>query len=247
MLKAIVCEDNDKQRNIFTSIIENTIMREQIDAKVVLSTSEPMKVLEYINNNLEDVYIYFLDIDLNCNINGIKLAERIREMDKLGFIVFVTTHSEMSFLTFEYKVEAMDYIIKDDQSKIKERINSCLLKAYERSNSKGKDDKIFSLKTDDKIINIKYSEILFFETSDTVHKVKVHELNRLVEFYSKLKDIEIQLDERFYRCHRACIVNKDNIKEIDKKNKIIYMINGETCFASSRELRSLVKYICSTM
>lgn len=241
MLKVVVCEDNDKQRELFTSIIANTIIREELDINLSLSTANPMKVLEFITSNSEESFLYFLDIDLNSKINGIKLAEKIREVDQLGFIVFVTSHSEMSFLTFEYKVEAMDYIIKDNQSKIKERINSCISKAYERYTARGKTDKIFSLKTEDKVINIKYSDILFFETSDTIHKVKIHEVNRLVEFYGKLKDIESQLDERFYRCHRAYIVNKDNIKEIDKKNRLIYMVNGETCFLSVRALNGLVK------
>ena len=44
---------------------------------------------------------------------------------------------------------------------------------------------------------------------------------------------------RFYRCHRSYIVNKHNIKEIDFKQSIVYMTNGETCLLSVRMKKGL--------
>lgn len=244
MLKVILCEDNKKQRDDLTQIVENTIIRENFDMQIVVSTDNPEEVLDYMLNNPNTVAIYFLDVYLNASINGIKLAEKIRDFDPVGFIIFVTTHSEMSFLTFEYKVEAMDYIIKDQYQSIKERINQCLTKAYSRYLAKNKmDDSIFTIQTDETVIHIKYSDILFFETSEQVHKVRIHEEKRQIEFYGTLKDIEKNLDHRFYRCHRSFIVNKEKIKEIDKKNRVIYMMNGEECFASIRHLKGLLSDI----
>ena len=54
-----------------------------------------------------------------------------------------------------------------------------------------------------------------------------------------MKEVENSLDERFIRCHNSFIVNKDKIKEIDKKNRIAYMINGEECLISTRGIKSL--------
>ena len=54
--------------------------------------------------------------DLGADINGINLGEEIRQLDPTGYIIFITTHAELSHLTFKYKVEALDYIIKDDFS-----------------------------------------------------------------------------------------------------------------------------------
>lgn len=47
-------------------------------------------------------------------MNGFELAQEIRKFDPRGFIIFITTHAELSYMTFTYKVEALDYIIKDD-------------------------------------------------------------------------------------------------------------------------------------
>ncbi|MDR3596033.1 LytTR family DNA-binding domain-containing protein [Clostridium sp.] len=241
MLSIIVCEDNESQRKSITKLIEDIIMIENLDMKIVLSTESPEKTIDYLENN-DMSGLYFLDVDLNSELNGIKLAETIREYDPRGFIVFVTTHAEMSYLTFIYKVEAMDYIIKDKPETIKERIHECILNAHKKYSAKATGlQKNFTIKAEDKIINIEYNKILFFETSNIIHKVILHAVDRQIEFYAKLKDVEAKLDERFYRCHRSFLVNKDNIKEIDKNNRVIYMINGQECLVAVRLLRGLLK------
>ncbi|AGX45380.1 LytR/AlgR family response regulator transcription factor [Clostridium saccharobutylicum] len=241
MINVFVCEDNKEQREKFTKAIEDIIMIENFDMEMTLSTENPKGVIDYLKNN--DVSgLYFLDVDLKSDINGIKLAEIIREYDPRGFIVFVTTHAEMSYLTFIYKVEAMDYIIKDNYNNVRERIHQCIVNANKKYSSKATDlQKNFTLKADDKIINIEYNKILFFETSTTIHKVVLHAIDRQVEFYAKMKQVEDKLDERFYRCHRSFLVNKHLIKEIDMHNRIIKMINGEECLVSTRLVKNLIK------
>lgn len=242
MLKVFICEDNAIQRDKLSKIINDIILIENYDMNLSLSTDNPYEVLEYIKS-IPTSGIYFLDIDLHRDINGIQLAEKIREYDPRGFIIFITTHAEMSYLTFIYKVEAMDYIIKDNYSNIKNRIAECIKNAHEKYKNKYSDiQKVFSVKINDKIVNIDYNDILFFETSTTIHKIVIHSIDRQIEFYSKMKDIENILDDRFIRCHNSFIVNKDKIKEIDKKKRVVYMINDEECLVSTRGLKNLLKY-----
>lgn len=240
MIKVFVCEDNKEQREKFTKAIEDIIMIENFDIEIALTTENPYNILDYLKTN--DVSgLYFLDVDLKTDINGIKLAELIREYDPRGFIVFVTTHAEMSYLTFMYKVEAMDYIIKDNYNNVKERIHQCILNANKKYSSKTTElQKNFTIKAQDKIINIEYNKILFFETSTTIHKVILHAIDRQVEFYAKMKDVEDKLDKRFYRCHRSFLVNIDHINEIDMANRVIKMVNGEECLASTRLMKNLL-------
>ncbi len=241
MLSIVICEDNETQRKEITKCIEDIIMIENLDMKIALSTESPKDIIEYLKKN-EISGLYFLDVDLNSDVNGIKLAEVIREYDPRGFIVFVTTHAEMSYLTFIYKVEAMDYIIKDKPEAVKERIHECILNAHKKYSSKATEmQKNFTIKAQDKIISIEYNKILFFETSNIIHKVLLHAVDRQIEFYAKMKDIEEKLDERFYRCHRSFLVNKDNIKEIDKNNRVLYMTNGQECLVATRLLKGLLK------
>ena len=92
----------------------------------------------------------------------------------------------------------------------------------------------------DTLINVDFDEIIYFETSTIIHKVILHCKNRQVEFYSKMKDVENMIDERFCRGHKSFLINKDKIKEIDKKNRIVYMINGEECLVSTRGIKKLL-------
>lgn len=239
MLKVFICEDDNKQLKQVNKYIENVISYEDLDIEISLSTNNPYDILFFLKNNSVNG-LYFLDVDLKTSINGIELAEQIRKYDPRGFIVFITTHSEMSHLTFKYKVEAMDYIIKDDYREVKNRIKECILNAYSKYISLYNDvQKVFIIEDDGRTINVKYDNILFFETSHTPHKIILHAKNRRIEFYGNLKNIEKELDERFYRCHESFIVNRDNIKQVNKTKRIISMVNGQECVASIRGLRKL--------
>ena len=87
--------------------------------------------------------------------------------------------------------------------------------------------------------SVDYEDILFFETSSNIHKVILHAKDRQIEFPSTLKELTGVLDSNFVRCHRAFLVNKNNIKEVDTKNRIIHFANGETCLMSTRMMKGL--------
>jgi len=239
MLHIYVCEDNSTQRAIIKNCIEKTILIEELDAKIIMDTACPDDILSTLQKH-SSVGLYFLDIDLNANMNGIVLAQHIRKIDPRGFIVFVTSHSEMSMLTFNYKVEALDFILKDSPDTVRTHIHDCILKANERySSTNNTAQKNFSIKINDKNLVIDYKDILFFETSFNIHKVNLLTLNRKIEFIGQLKDIESSVDERFYRCHRSFLINTEHIKEINIKKRIVTMKNDAICLISVRQLQGL--------
>ncbi|SHJ42387.1 two component transcriptional regulator, LytTR family [Clostridium cavendishii DSM 21758] len=237
MLRVYLCEDNEKQRDVFRIFIKETIAAEKLDMELYLVTENPYILLNSVKEDPK-ISLYFIDVDLGEDKNGIKFAEQIREYDPNGFIVFITTHAEMCYLTFKYKVEAMDYIIKDNYSSINQNIKKCILAANKKYLNKAKEEnKKFVIKSDDRVIKIDYKDILFFETTEIKHKVRLYSVNRQVEFYSQMKEIEEKLDDRFIRCHRAFIINKDKVKEVDKSNRLIHMEDGQTCFLATRAFK----------
>lgn len=48
------------------------------------------------------------------------------------------------------------------------------------------------------------------------------------------------VDKCFSGCHNSFLINKDKIKEINKKNHVAYMINGEVYLVSTREIKKIV-------
>lgn len=242
MLEIFICEDDKHQKEQITKYINDYIMIEDLDMRIALSTDNPDDIIAYVQSNPVNG-LYFLDVDLKHEKSGIVLGAEIRKYDSRGSIVFVTSHSELTYLTFLYKVEALDYIIKDNFTDIQKRIIDCIKTANERHLSNPNEaKKRFQIKSGDKIISEEYCDILFFETSAKLHKIIMHSDQRQVEFYGKLKEIE-KLDDCFYRCHNSFVVNIENIANLDKKTREITMRNGEVCYASSRYIQGLNKLL----
>ena len=239
MLKIYICEDIEVQRDKMQQVIENIVLMEDLDMELSCVSDDPHRILEKVKA-AEEVGIYFLDIELGADMTGLTLAQEIRRYDPRGFIVFITTHSEMSYMTFIYKLEALDFILKDAPEELGKRVYECILKANQRfASAKNKVQANFSVKVNEKVFTVDYDEVLFFETSPNVHKVILHCKNRQMEFLGTIKEIEKEVDERFYRCHRSFLVNKDNIREIDFQKRVIYMVNGDECLISSRLMKGL--------
>lgn len=239
MLNIFVCEDDSAQRKNVVQIIKNTILIEELDMRLVLDTPNPYELLETVRTS-QNTGIYFLDIDLKCDMNGMKLAQQIRMFDPRGFIIFVTSHSELSYMTFQYRVEAMDFVLKDNPAEAKVKIRECLLNALERYTLQtNKTHKVYTIEIGERKISVDYDDILFFETSSNIHKVILHAKDRQIEFSSSMKELEKTLDDNFVRCHRSFLVNKNNIQEADSKNRIIYFANGETCLMSLRMMKEI--------
>lgn len=239
MLDIFVCEDNAAQRRTVVNIIQNTVLIEELDMQLTLDTGDPYMLLKKIKTS-QNTGIYFLDIDLNSSMNGMKLAQQIRLYDPRGFIIFITAHSELSYMTFQYRVEAMDFVLKDNPAEAKVKLRECLLNAMERHTLQtNKTHKVYTLEIGGRKISVDYEDILFFETSSNIHKVILHAKDRQIEFPSTLKELIGELDGNFVRCHRAFLVNKNNIKEVDTKNRIIHFANGETCLMSTRMMKGL--------
>jgi two-component system response regulator AgrA len=239
MLDIFICEDNAAQRRTIMQIIQNTMLIEELDMQFILDTGDPYVLLEKVKTS-QNTGIYFLDIDLNSSMNGMKLAQEIRLFDPRGFIIFITAHSELSYMTFQYRVEAMDFVLKDNPAEAKVKIRECLLNAMERYTLQtNKTHKVYTIEVGERKISIDYDDIFFFETSSNIHKVILHAKDRQIEFTSTIKELASTLDDNFVRCHRSFLVNKNNIKEIDTKNRIIYFTNRETCLMSTRMMKEL--------
>ena len=239
MLNIYVCEDHDVQRRAIVKIIQNTILIEEQDMQLVLDTADPYALLEKVKAS-QNTGIYFLDIDLHSDINGMQLAQKIRLFDPRGFIIFITAHSELSYMTFQYRVEAMDFVLKDNPAEAKVKIRECLLKAMERYTLQtNKTQKVYTIEAGGRKISVDYDDIFFFETSGNIHKVILHAKDRQIEFTSTIKELAGTFGDSFVRCHRSFLINKNNIREIDVKNRMIYFTNGETRLGSTRMMKGI--------
>ena len=242
MLDIYICEDNEQQRAFAASFISGYCAIGGLDAAVVLASHSPEDILTHWSG--QNPALFFLDIDLRAGMNGIELARRIRERGQSVpkvFIVFLTTHTEMTMLTFQYKVEALDFIAKDNPDNIKKKIGECIDVALRRHTANGS-SKTVRINVDDKVVFLDMDEIIYIETTHVRHKLRLHTKSRVLEFNAELKAMGERLDGRFVRCHKSYLINRDKIAAIDKRGNTVKMVNNSTCSIS----RNAKKLLCTT-
>jgi len=243
MLPIYLCDDQKEHLQRLSKIIQNIITFEGLDMELVLATEDPNYLLQKIRNSSKPA-LYFLDVDLKSNINGLDLAVEIRKVDPRGFIVFITTHDEMAPLTFQYKVEAMDYIVKERVEEVPDRIKECMLYALKQyalpSNSV---HRAIAMQVEDRIVMISQDDIILVESSLQVHKVTIYTKDSAIDITSSIKAIKAQLDGNFFQCSKSCVINIKRLAQIEKKKRILFMDNGKECTISVRQMKILEKQL----
>ena len=81
-----------------------------------------------------------------------------------------------------------------------------------------------------KIRRIAYDDILYIETSKHCLYIQCHFHQE--RCYLSLKEIEKQLDQRFFRCHRSYIINLDYVKSVESTKCILQ--NNQEIFISKK-------------
>lgn len=233
-----ICEDDVRQREQLREIVENYIMIEALDMQLALTTADPCELVERLAEAPGRAGIYLLDIDLNHELNGIELAAKIREFDALGKIIFVTTHAELAPVTFRYKVEAYDYIVKSGFEDVKRQIIACLKSIVERQTVSAEAKAQFVFKSGAKSRAVNQQDILFFETLPRPHVLALHTPQAQYQFYGRLKDISQTLPG-LVRVHKSILANLEAVVTIDAERYLLEFAGGQTCPVAISKLRQV--------
>ena len=245
MLSIFICEDNAIQRVNMEKIANKQINFRELDMNLSLSTDNPHVLLNYLKAHRPTAGLYLLDVDLQSDINGIELAAKIKELDISATIVFITTHSEMVYDTFKFKVEAMDYIIKDDSLEtIEQKVIECMHSAYDRLlRGKHTARKYFAVKVGSQHLHIPYDDIMYFESSvERRNKLILHRISSMLEFRGTI-GVASDLESPFCKCHQSFVVNINFVKQIDTARREIELTDGTIIPVAKRKLTEVLKHI----
>jgi len=236
----MICEDNATQRTHIEDIVSQHI-RGDYDIALALSSANPHEVLAHLQTHQNHSGLYFLDVDLESDIDGFELAAKIKELDVSATIVFITTHSEMVHNVFLLKIEAMEYISKDSPpDEIKLRVIDCIQAAYKRFLAgKHTRRKYFTASIGTLKINTPCDDIVYFESSISPrNKILLHKLDGELEFYGTVADVA-SLDLPFFQCHKSFVVNMNYVKHVE--NRQAEMINGAIIPIARRKIAEFMK------
>lgn len=242
MLNIFVLEDDFIQQARMESAIKRCVETTQVVYRNLEIFEKPQQLLDAITEQGNHQF-FFLDIEIKGEERkGMEIAREIRVKDPSAVIVFVTTHSEFMPLTYKYRVSALDFIDKGlSAPDFEEAVISVLVYAYDNMDTMVAQD-AFRFKSEHSHIQVPFSDILYFETSPTVHKVILTTKTGTREFYGKVSDIA-KSDNRLYQSHRAYVLNPQNVQRIDKSTNTVYFQDGEYCFVSRAKIKGLIERV----
>lgn len=225
-MNIVVCEDEEVIRKKIQLHVNKLSLRSETSFNIVLSTGNPYEVFEYINNNPVDTLI--LDIDLKRpDMDGIKLGNKLRELDKNIIIIFLSSRLERIFESFS--CIPFDFVAKPA---ISPRLEEALEKVAQHKqhaphgNFVRIKNTILNL---DQVIYIEkqLSKSIFYTTRDNV------------EIYITFIDLTNCLTENFLQISKSFIINLDYITSINESTKVISLRNGENLKYSAKYVKDI--------
>lgn len=236
-LPIFICDDEQLLLSTYERIIKNTIIINDLEMEVFLATTDISDILSYISKNQITDSIFFLDINLGSPINGLDVAQKIRQVNEFAQIVFITSHKELAFEILKRRISALDFIIKGDNEKI--QITELLIERNQKFIlNKNESKKFFRFNINQRSININFKNIYLIETSPSPHKIILIGDDIMYEFYGKLSDIEKQYPE-LKRVHKSYLINPENIISIDFKKREIFFPNETMCTFPLTKLKEI--------
>ena len=230
MIGIYLCDDEDAVRHQIQTALEWKILVENYDMQVVCSASTAKELLDAAENERRG--IYFLDVELKDGAwDGFRLGQELRRRDPHGTLVYITSYRDLAWRTFQYHLEAFDYIVKE-REQIGPSVSRCLGEIHMRLLAERRDPaEMFTLRTGDTVRHVPLGDILFFETASAPHHVLLHTANSRMDFLGSLNELETQLGDRFIRTHRAYLVAADKIEAVDLKHNKLWA-GGHECLLS---------------
>ena len=249
MLNIFICEDDPAYLSTITKMVENYTTMHEVAMKLMFTCTTPAQLLGYLESNPGNAGLYFLDLHLNSDINGIQLAAHIRKHDPRGFVVFITSDADAYKLTFKHKVEALDYIEKGEPN-LEQRVLECLTNAADKYTATATEmQKTFTAKLSDdteefdknSTMVTNYSNILCFVTHPQAKRtIILHKTDGRVQFGGSLKDVEATLnDPRFYRCQNDLIINLDKVRGVNTTTFKLVFEGGLVVDVAARRVKEL--------
>lgn len=208
MIHIAICDDEKDFVAYLTGLLDQYATETGEEIKVT-AYYDGMELIEKYDTTID---LIFLDIRMRL-VNGLRTAERIRQMDTKVGIIFLTTLTQYGLEGYKY--QATNYIIKPIKyARLKEEMKQWL----ERHRQ---DDSPFIVVVNDAgKFKVFLKSLRFIETFN--RNLLLHTDQENIICYKKMKELEAELVQHgFVRCHSGYLVNLFYVKRIEKLDVIL--------------------------
>ena len=205
-----ICDDSTADADYIQSIVRDWAEKEQTELEVELFSSAEAFLFRYAEDKRWDILL--LDIEMG-QINGVSMAKSVRKENETVQIIFISGYSE--YIAEGYDVAALHYLLKPVQ---REKLYQVLDRAAVKLK---KNEKALTLELAGEMVRVPLYEIRYLDVQRnyvTVHGKEDYTVKRT------LADFEAELDERFFRIGRSCILNLTLVQRTTKTS--VYLSDG---------------------
>jgi len=199
-MKLAIVEDNPQESAYLNDLVNEYCFSNKINAEITTYPSAE----DFFATWPMELDVLFLDIMLD-EMNGIEIAEQIRQSDERVIIIFTTSNPQFSLSG--YAVDALDYIIKPVT---KEVLFRTLDKTIHRLRASCHD--FFTINNNEGYFVINTVDIYYIEILN--RKLIIHTKSGPIPCLRSLQYMEKQLPDTFFRCHNAFLVNLHAVESV---------------------------------
>ncbi len=197
-----ICDDSEADRKYIYDMVDEWALVQ--GHSVHITTFESAENFMFCYDDRKDYDILLLDIEMG-DMDGVAMAKKLRKQDDNVQIVFITGYSD--YIAEGYEVAALHYLMKPVK---KEKLLSVLDRAVEKLS---KNEKMINMELVGELVRIPIYQIRYADVLGNY--VTVHAAQEYT-FKMTLSDLQKELDERFLRVGRSCIVNLTQISRVTK-------------------------------
>lgn len=208
--KFAICDDEAPVIEYVSGIVSDWATTHQHDITLRTFSSAESFLFSYEDEN--DYDILLLDVEMG-HMDGVSLAKTIRQNNETVQIVFITGYSE--YISEGYEVSALHYLMKPVK---KEKLFEVLSRATEKLE---KNERLLTLELPGEMVRIPLHEIRYIDVNAnyvTIHGKKDYTIKKT------LGEMQKELDERFFKLGRSCIVNLNTVQRVTKTD--CYLSDG---------------------
>ena len=182
----------------------------------------------------KDFDIIFLDIQME-GMGGIEAARTLRQSGVDAVVIFITGIREYVFEAFD--VSAFHYLLKPiEEQKFMEVLGRA---AEEAGKRKGQKERQIFIRAKNQGYTLNLNSILYIESRGKKVEIHTTDMEDIIESYATMDELEGQLGDGFYRCHRGYLVNMAHIARYDSDS--IFLSSGEKVYLTRKKHNEFVK------
>ena len=220
MIRAFLVDDEDLALRRLSRLLADTGRIE-----VVGTSNDPVDAIAWLSSN--EVDVVFLDIEMP-GMNGF---EMLSMLDPQPSVIFTTAYNQYALKAFQ--VHSLDYLVKPvDQEQLNRTLQKLdrlgvgearpdaadlmrkLAAALSQRETPAYPDRIATARIGEKVQYVELARVTHFFAEDKLTYAATKTKNHMVDH--TIAELEAHLDpKRFYRVHRATIVNLAWIQETD--------------------------------